>query len=113
MSITDIVLDTDSGWLFPIVLSLNLINNYIAGWLINAGFSRFGEIGVFFIPISVLIVLSIDLLWGMSTVESLNFLNVSLTGIWPIASLGSTFVIIGLGLLLIRMVTKNFIIDLD
>lgn len=110
-SITDIGLNGTSIWVYPIALSLILVSYYVAGWIIAVSFYKFGGVGALFIPLAILIICLTDLLWGLPITGPAAFLNISLPETSPLLSMVSTFVLIGLGLWIIRMITKEITID--
>ncbi|MDV2686442.1 hypothetical protein RYX56_18905 [Alkalihalophilus lindianensis] len=109
-------LDTNSFWIAPVVsLSLIILCYYIGGWIIAVGFYRFGGWGGFgFILIAIFYMSIADLLWtGEITHPLANYLNMSMPNMSLGASIFGTLILIGIGLLLIRKVTKRVTIKLE
>lgn len=104
-------LNTSSIWLYPIILSLILVSYYVAGWIIAIGIQKFGVVGMFFIPIAILLIALTDSLSGLTTSGPISLLNISFPKVSALLSVPSIIILIGLGLLLIRVVTKDITIE--
>ncbi|AKL96574.1 hypothetical protein CACET_c31300 [Clostridium aceticum] len=109
-------LDTSSIWIVPVlVLSLILLCYYIAGWIIAVGFYRFGGlVGIGFVAIALLFVSIADLLWEgelshpLAVSLDIPFANPSIP-----FSITATLILIGLGLWLVRILTKRIPIKVE
>ncbi|SFL91657.1 hypothetical protein SAMN04487943_10582 [Gracilibacillus orientalis] len=107
-------LDTTSMWIIPIlVFSLIILCYYIAGWMIIAGFQRLGGWGCFvFILIALLYFSLTDLLWqGDISHPLINAIGITDPNLSTPAALFCTLILIAVGLLLIRMLTKSVAIQ--
>ncbi|ALX48861.1 hypothetical protein [Lentibacillus amyloliquefaciens] len=104
------VLIQSSSWIVSLFMySLNILTYYAAGWLIGSGFYRFGWfIGLGFILLSLLFIITGDLLWGTELGEPLsNWLPFDLISLPLYGSFLGTIIIIGIMLWLIRLATRN------
>ncbi|QGH32880.1 hypothetical protein GI584_01900 [Gracilibacillus salitolerans] len=107
-------LDMTSTWMIPmLVFSLIIFGFYLAGWLIIAGYQRYGGWGcVAFILIALLSVSFIDLLWeGDITYPLINLLTIPSPNLSIVVSLICTIILVATGLLLIRSLTKRVTIQ--
>jgi len=104
------ILVHSNNWIASLFLYvLNILTCYVAGWLIGSGFYRFGWIiGLGFILLSLIFIVTGDLLWGTELGEPLSdwlpFDSISLP--FYGSFLGNLF-IIAIMLLLIRLATQN------
>ncbi|KHF41695.1 hypothetical protein [Halalkalibacter okhensis] len=109
-------LDTNSFWVIPLIsFSLIVLCYYIGGWIIAVGFYRFGGWGgLGFILIAILFLSLTDLLWeGELTHPLANYLNLTIPALSIFSSIIGTLLLIGVGLFLIRKVTKRIAIKLE
>ncbi|MGN8647288.1 hypothetical protein ACTNEO_14770 [Gracilibacillus sp. HCP3S3_G5_1] len=107
-------LDMTSTWIIPVVVfSLIIFGFYQAGWLIIAGYQRYGGWGcIGFILIALLYVSLIDLLWeGDITYPLINLLTIPSPNLSLALSLICTIVLVTTSLLLIRSLTKRVAIQ--
>jgi len=115
---TDVVtfLGVNASWiLIFIVFSLNIFIYYLAGWLIGAGFYRYGGWGgLLYILGSIALIFMMDLLWsGELNTPLHSFLslqspeNLSLS-----ISFGLSLILIAISLWIIRITTKKVTIEM-
>ncbi|WP_163582905.1 hypothetical protein [Gracilibacillus saliphilus] len=107
-------LDMTSTWFIPVlVFSLNIFGFYLAGWLIIAGYQRYGGWGcVAFILVSLLSVSLMDLLWeGDISYPLINLLSTPTPNLPIAVSLICTIILVATVLLLIRHLTKRVAIQ--
>lgn len=76
---------------------------YTAGWLISAGFYRFGAGGLIFIVLAVALVFAIEVIWELTLLNSAEF------NAMPeiMTALLGTIVVLAIALLIIRWSTKR------
>jgi hypothetical protein len=74
--VTSSFVGSDASLLLTVLaFSINILASYTAGWLIGAGFYRFGGIGgMLYIFASILILSLLDFLWESELKEPLKFL---------------------------------------
>ncbi|WP_062049795.1 hypothetical protein [Bacillus sp. JCM 19034] len=98
-----------------VTLSLTLISYYVAGWIIAIGFYRYGGLGgLGFIVIALVYIALIDIFWGRELLDTLSTnLPITISQMPIYVSLFSTVILTGVGLLLIRNVTKRVRIKLE
>lgn len=66
-------LELGSSWLFAIlVFAMHIMSYYVAGWLIGAGFYRYGIGGMLFIVLAIMLLFAVEILWEMGLVELLH-----------------------------------------
>lgn len=109
-------LNSDSTWLLPIIsLSLILTSYYLAGWIVAAGYYRFGGVKtVGFVGITLVFVSMIDLLWeGEISYPIISIFDLSLTEFPALYSIVLTLILIGLALWLVRIITKRTPIKIE
>lgn len=104
-------LGSDASWLLTvIVFSLNILVYYAVGWMIGAGFYRFGVLGgILYIVLGVLLVSISDILWEFELKNPLTFL-IGLVDMWEIplyVSFIGTFFLIIIALSIVRTTTKR------
>ena len=102
-------LGSDASWLLTAVVFTLVIFAYFAGgWLIGAGFYRYGAGGILYILLSILLISLVESLWEFKKVHFLvvhfNFANGEIP--MSISFLG-TLLVIALTLVLVRVVTKR------
>ncbi|MGM0845913.1 MAG: hypothetical protein ACQEUT_13140 [Bacillota bacterium] len=98
-----------------LVFSINILASYAAGWLIGAGFYRFGGIGgMLYIFASILILSLMDFIWESELKEPLKFL-LDISNHHGYSSLTSFILTAGLlavALWIIKLTTKRVQIKL-
>lgn len=100
--------ELESNWLLAIiVLALNIFTYYVVGWLIGAGFYRFGVlIGLLCIALAFIIVYTQDLLLSIALDLPVDDMFTSLDfSLYP--AIVGTLAIIGITLWIIRQLTKR------
>src|SRR5690606_41236681 len=92
----------DASWTAVVLsLALNILAYYVIGWLIGAGFYRFGIGGVLFIPLALALLLVTESLWAAETLRGMNVVpNVSVPAL-------ATLILLGVALWIVRMTTKR------
>lgn len=103
------------NWLLSLVVScFNLITSYFIGWLIGAGYYRYGWfIGLGFIGLSIVFMMSWDMLWGIEVSEPLStWIGVGSWDLPVLVSFLGSFAIIGIILTIIRTITRKVIVKL-
>src|SRR5690606_21155329 len=95
----------DASWTAVVLsLALNILAYYVIGWLIGAGFYRFGIGGVLFILLALAWLLATEamlLLWEAETLRGMNVVpNVSVPAL-------ATLILLGVALWIVRMTTKR------
>lgn len=103
------------NWLLSLVVSsFNLITSYLIGWLIGAGYYRYGWfIGLGFIALSIVLMMSWDMLWGIPVSEPLStWIGASSLDLPVLVSFLGAFVIIGIILTIIRTLTRKVVVKL-
>jgi hypothetical protein len=102
---------TEASWLLTVVVfSLNILVYYIAGWLIGAGFYRFGGIGgMLYIILAVVAVSTSDILWEFELKNPLKkLLHFNNQWGFPLSvSFIGTFLLLAIVLWIIRFTTKR------
>jgi len=91
------------AWILPSALSLNLLSYYVAGWLIAAAIFK-GKLGFGLIPVAVFIVFLTALLWKG------QIFGFVLTAPYSLSILGN-ILLVSLGLVVIRLITRAIPID--
>ncbi|OIJ11462.1 hypothetical protein BKP37_15590 [Anaerobacillus alkalilacustris] len=108
--------EQNSSWLLSFVtFSLIIISYYVAGWIIALGFYRFGGWGGFgSILIAILYMSLTDLLWEGDLSHPLAaLLKISKPTMSLPSSILGTLLLLGLGLFIIRKITKRIPIKLE
>ncbi|MGG6311390.1 hypothetical protein [Paenibacillus macerans] len=98
-----------------LVYSLNILVYYVAGYLIGAGFYRFGKIGgMLYIVLALAVILISDVMWEFElkeTIQRVVYLGDILDfPVW--GSLTGTLLLVGVTLWIIRATTKRVRIKL-
>ncbi|SFE03448.1 hypothetical protein SAMN05216238_107142 [Lentibacillus persicus] len=99
-----------TNWVASLFLfSLNVLTYFAAGWLIGSGFYRFGwVIGLGFIVLSLLFMVTGDLIWGIELGEPLsNWLPFSSISLPFYVSFLYNLIMIGVMLVLIRLAIRH------
>ncbi len=113
---TSTFLNTQSDWIVPILaLSLIILVYYLAGWMIGIGFYRFGGLGgLGFIALAITFMTVADILWESEISHPLaGFINLNLSELAIPVSLTGTLILQGLGLWMIRTVTRRVTIKME
>jgi hypothetical protein len=104
-----------SIFLTILVFSVNILVYYAAGWLIGAGFYRFGGIGGMLYIVAAIVIISVsDFLWESELREPLRFLlDISnQQGFSPVTSFILTALLLTVTLWIIQGTTKRVRINL-
>ncbi len=108
---TEFIISAEAPWyLTATVFTLNLLVYFMAGWLIGAGFYRFGGIGgMLYIAIAIVMVLFSSMFWEGEEKHPLNcpFGLSNLRDLPPSVSLMGTFLLIAVMLWIVRATTRS------
>ncbi|MFT8321833.1 MAG: hypothetical protein ABF649_13080 [Bacillus sp. (in: firmicutes)] len=108
-------LGPEASWVLIIaVYSLNILVYYVAGWLIGAGFYRFGAAGILYIIQAIILVVISDIFWQFELKNPLKKL-ITIHSQWEFSfslSVIGTFVLLSIALWIIRSTTKRVRIKL-
>lgn len=102
-------LGSETSWFFiAIVFCLYIIMYYMAGWVIGAGFYRFGAGGLLYILLALIMVGFVETLWELKDRNFLlHFLEFGNGEIPLSVSFLGTFVIIALAMVIVRVTTRK------
>ena len=102
-------LENFSSWHVPLLtFSLIILTYYIAGWIIGIGFYRSSWAGAGSIIVALVYVYLLDLLWeGQLSLNITSSLNITFPNQIFSLSLVGNLILIGLGLWVIRIATKD------
>ncbi len=87
---------------------------YLAGWLIGAGYRRFGGmLGTLLTLLTIYVMVGLSALWGDTILKPLSYLIPWSTGNLPIAvSIAGTLLLIALMLWLIQVMTRRVVVKM-
>lgn len=102
-------LGSKTSWFFvALVFCLYIIVYYMAGWVIGAGFYRFGAGGLLYILLALIMVGFVETLWELSDSNFLLYFFDFGKGEIPLSvSFLGTFAIIALAMVIVRVVTRR------
>lgn len=109
-------IDPNTNWaMLALSLTVLFISYYVAGWLISVGFYRYGGWGgMGYILIAIVYIALTDLIWGRDLLDLVSsILPITFSQMPALGSIISTVILFGVGLLIIRNVTKRVRVKLE
>lgn len=97
-------IDLDRTWIAAVAaFAFNILHYYVFGWLIGAGFYRYGAGGLLFVVLAVAFAFAAEALWGTVLADWLRFSDPA----GYLVAVAGSLLLLAILLGLIRMITRN------